>query len=139
MSDMPEVVWIDEDPANGFSFATSNQEDVCDQPYVRKDLCDDLTKQNERLRSRGIEDMQFEIADITKQLADMEKGREGVLRLYNQTLGEMQQKNDDLTKQLSAITGWREYDWPEGFDRRTADLMVENMKRVVEQDSEVTG
>jgi len=68
-----------------------------------------------------------------------------ILYLQQQTdvdkdfITQYQRQVKDLTEQLSAITGWREYDWPEGFDRRTADLMVENMKRVVKQDSEVTG
>lgn len=31
----------------------------------------------------------------------------------------------------SACKGWREFDWPEGFSRRTADLIVENAERVL--------
>lgn len=26
----------------------------------------------------------------------------------------------------SCLVGWREHDWPEGFDRRTAEMMVAN-------------
>lgn len=26
------------------------------------------------------------------------------------------------------VIGWREYDWPEGFDRHTADLIVEHLQ-----------
>lgn len=29
---------------------------------------------------------------------------------------------------LAPVIGWREYDWPEGFDRRTAELIAEHAK-----------
>ena len=31
----------------------------------------------------------------------------------------------------SNCKGWREFDWPEGFCRRTADLIVENAERML--------
>lgn len=35
--------------------------------------------------------------------------------------------NEELARARSAVEGWRENDWPEGFDRRTAQIMADRI------------
>lgn len=46
----------------------------------------------------------------------------------------MTQRDQDIIKMrraLEVVTGWREYDWPEGFDRRTAELIANRVRMEV--------
>ena len=40
---------------------------------------------------------------------------------------------EELQAFKDAVVGWRENDWPEGFCRRTAEMIAENAKRRSEQ------
>jgi hypothetical protein len=33
------------------------------------------------------------------------------------------------------VLGWREHDWPEGFDRRTAEMIADNVRAALAQSS----
>ena len=35
--------------------------------------------------------------------------------------------NEEIARAKSVVLGWRETDWPEGFDRRTAEHMANDL------------
>ena len=39
-----------------------------------------------------------------------------------------------LARVLEKVIGWRETDWPEGFDRRTAELIADSVRGVLAAD-----
>jgi len=41
-----------------------------------------------------------------------------------------QKKVQHLNDVINSVIGWRENDWPEGFDRRTAELIAEHVKEL---------
>lgn len=40
-----------------------------------------------------------------------------------------QAKEEGAREAESLVVGWREYDWPEGFDRYTAQLIADHLEK----------
>ena len=56
-----------------------------------------------------------------------------VIRFPDGTVsGNWKNRPNDKSKEyvrLDLIVGWREYDWPEGFDRATAQMIVDHVEK----------
>lgn len=49
-------------------------------------------------------------------------------------LEQLEAENARLELAYLRAVGWRERDWPEGFDRRTADLLAEWVREAMEDE-----
>lgn len=93
---------------------------------------DELTKMNRRIKN------QRERLHWYEKVIMMKRGELGYSSrvLYRKTLSKLMKENKRLKTFYDVVVGWREFDHPEGFCRRTVEWVVNNAKERVNGDDE---
>ena len=103
--------------------------DLNDHYYSDCKVVFDSAERLKELEAENEELLQYKLAVnyLTTKAAE-----HGVVTL-KELLEKLERELADLKAFYDAITGWREWDYPEGFDRRTADLLVDRGRELMEK------
>lgn len=65
-----------------------------------------------------------ELSALRARVAELERERDELIHDVQRYMAIANEAQAELARVRERLRGWRENDWPEGFDRRTAELLV---------------
>ena len=86
-------------------------------------------KEVERILAMSDEEI---LADAVQEYGS-EKAARAIADYMGRWIREMVKASQARREALEAIIGWRERDWPEGFDRRTAEMFADYARTLMEK------